>query len=594
MASILANDETNPYNMQYGVSPGVLGPDRQGQARRDTNCLHRISDAALHTDLENLRSVLQSRYLRESALRAKNNGSPIGDRPLIPSGGVIHFNLSSPGSRFRSILRQTLRTRTYAEFNSNCPFTMVAEHLTIRNNTSTPIALKRIERFQAPEKDGFAAFSTMARNFTQVLTNQTRNDEVSSIEQDSRPFEEKDVDIHVEPFATKKTELRSFIHSDKERMRLIFEAEGQRYQIQVPVPTAESAGMKALSENPKHRFTGVFVTPESFLAIFSSANLNAWMRELRDDTLVSALSIPGTHNSPTCHIAPPSVRCQAVSPKEQLENGVRFFDIRVQPQYPEDAARDELVLVHSAFPISLTGNKYFRDLMREVDEFLDRNPSETLIVSVKREGTGNATDEQLSRILHDHYAKAGSRWWVRPKIPTLGEARGKVILMRRFNLQEKLKGEHGGNGWGIDAAAWADNTPNAKCPSGQLCIQDFYEVMETMNIEKKIKFVSEQIDRASCCRYPFGVQPDMHATKAFPFYVNFLSASNFWKTDTWPEKVAAKVNPAIVDYICRRGKDHDADCSTGILVTDWVGLHGDWDLVRCIVGMNAKLRLRQE
>jgi hypothetical protein len=38
-------------------------------------------------------------------------------------------------------------------------------------------------------------------------------------------------------------------------------------------------------------------------------------------------------------------------------------------------------------------------------------------------------------ILHDHYAKAGSRWWVRPKIPTLGEARGKVILMRRFIVE---------------------------------------------------------------------------------------------------------------------------------------------------------------
>ncbi|KAJ5440931.1 hypothetical protein N7491_003337 [Penicillium cf. griseofulvum] len=451
---------------------------------------------------------------------------------------------------------------------------MVAEYLTLRNNTSTPIALKRIERFQAPQKDGFNAFSTMARNFTQVLTNQTRNNAVSSIEQDSHHFEEKDVDIHLEPFATKKTDLRSFIHSDKERM-------------------PESATMKALSENPKHRFTGVFVVPASFLTIFSSAHLNAWMHELRDDTLLSALSIPGTHNSPTCHIAPPSVRCQAVSPKEQLENGVRFFDIRVQPQYPDDAARDELILVHSVFPISLTGNKYFSDLMREVDGFLERNPSETLIISVKREGTGNATDEQLSRILHDHYAKAGSRWWVRPKIPTLGEARGKVVLMRRFNLQEKLKGEHGGNGWGIDAAAWADNTPNATCPSGQLCIQDFYEVLESMNIEKKIKFVSEQIDRASCCRYPFGVQADMHATKEFPFYVNFLSASNFWKTDTWPEKVAAKVNPAVVDYICRRGKENDADCSTGILVTDWVGLDGDWDLVRCIVGMNAKLRMRQ-
>ncbi|KAJ5779478.1 hypothetical protein N7457_007198 [Penicillium paradoxum] len=470
---------------------------------------------------------------------------------------------------------------------------MVAEYITLRNNTSTPIALKRIERFRAPGKDGFLVFSTMARNLTQVLTNQTRSESVVSIAHDSHPFEEKNVDIRLEPFTTKKTNLRAFIASDKERTRLIFEAEDQKYQIQVPVPTAESATMKALSDKPKHRFTGIFVTPESLLAIFSSANLNAWMNELRDETLLSALSIPGTHNSPTCYIAPPSVRCQAVSPKEQLENGVRFFDIRVQPQYPDDAARDELILVHSVFPVALTGNKYFRDLMREVTDFLDRNPSETLIVSVKREGAGKATDEQLARILCEHYAR-GKRWWVRPKIPTLGEARGKVILMRRFNLTQKLKNEHGGTGWGIDAAAWADNAPHAKCPSGQLCIQDFYEVVESVNIEKKIKYVAEQIDRASRCRYPFGIQPNVHETKKYPFYINFLSASNFWKTDTWPEKIAAKVNPAVVAYICRRGKEHDGDCSTGIIVTDWVGLHGDWDLVRCIVGMNAKLRLREK
>lgn len=28
---------------------------------------------------------------------------------------------------------------------------------------------------------------------------------------------------------------------------------------------------------------------------------------------------------------------------------------------------------------------------------------------------------------------------------------------------------------------------------------------------------------------------------------------------------------------------------TGVAVCDWVGLDGDWDLVRCIVGMNARL-----
>ncbi|KAJ5679448.1 hypothetical protein N7462_007692 [Penicillium macrosclerotiorum] len=472
---------------------------------------------------------------------------------------------------------------------------MVAEHLTIRNNTSTPIILKRIERFEAPKEKRGDDIATLAMNFTRVLTNTTRATEpVKAILPDSRPFDEqKGVDIHIEPFTTKKTERKAFIHSDKERMRLTFEVEGERHSIQTPVPTTESATMNCESEHPKHRLTGIYVTPESHLAIFSSANLNSWMGELRDGTLLSALSIPGTHNSPTCLIAPPSVRCQAVSPREQLRNGVRFFDIRVQPQYPDDPNKDELILVHSVFPISLTGNKYFRDLMKEVNDFLEHNPSETLIISLKREGPGNAKDEQLAHILSRHYARPDSRWWVRPKTPTLGEARGKVVLIRRFNLPDDLKKEHGGNGWGIDAAAWADNTPNATCPSGQLCIQDFYEVQETTNIEKKIQFVKEQIDRASKARYPFGVLPGPQEARQYPFFINFLSASNFWKTNTWPEKIAAKVNPAIVDYICRRQKNDDGDCSTGILVTDWVGLDGDWDLVRCIVGMNAKLQLRQ-
>lgn len=474
---------------------------------------------------------------------------------------------------------------------------MVAEHLTIRNNTSTTIVLKRIERFAAPEQiKGVDDITSLARNFTRVLTNQTRIAEpVKSINDDTRPFDEvKGIDLRIEPFTTKKTERKAFIHSDKERMRLVFEVDGECHQIQTPVPTTESATMKALTENPKHKFTGVYITPESYLTIFSSANLDAWMRELRDETLLSALSIPGTHNSPTCHLAPPSVRCQAVSPREQLKNGVRFFDIRVQPQYPDRLEKDELILVHSVFPISLTGNKYFSDLMREVNEFLEQNPSETLIISLKREGTGNAKDEQLAHILQKHYARADSHWWVRPKIPTLGEARGKVILLRRFNLPEDLQKEHGGTGWGIDAAAWADNTPHASCPSGQLCIQDFYEVQESLNIEKKIKFVTEQIDRAGHCRYPFGIQQNVQETKKYPFFINFLSASNFWKTDTWPEKIAAKVNPAAVDYICRQQQQGDGDCGTGILVTDWVGLDGNWDLVRCIVGMNAKLRLRHE
>ncbi|KAI9932944.1 hypothetical protein AWENTII_004711 [Aspergillus wentii] len=455
---------------------------------------------------------------------------------------------------------------------------MVAERLTFRNLTSTPITLKSLERFRAP-----------GNGITRVLSNISCTSDHSGDE----PFTHEEVNFHAEPFKTIETELPAFMDSEKERLRWTFEVEREQYQINTPVSASESATMKALSDEPRFQFTCIFLRDESYLTIFSSAHLNAWMGELNDNTLLSSLSIPGTHNSPTCHLAPPSVRCQSVSPREQLRNGVRFFDIRVQPQHPENPDRDELVLVHGVFPISFTGSKYFKDLMNEVDGFLEHNPTETLIISLKREGPGEHSDEQLSRIMRDHYAIPESRWYTEPKIPTVGEVRGKVVLIRRFHIEERLKHEHGDRGWGIDAGDWADNCAHAVCPSGQVCIQDFYEVLETNTIEKKIQYVTEQCHRSSETCYPFGILPDPDATRAHPFYINFLSASNFWKYGTWPEKIAAKLNPATVDYLCRKHSEKDGDWSTGILVTDWVGHDGDWDLVRCIVGMNSKLRLRQ-
>jgi len=462
---------------------------------------------------------------------------------------------------------------------------MAAGNLTVRNLTSTPITVKRIERFHATNH-GFSCF-------TGTLKNATHNKSVVVIDPHTEPFVEKEVDIRVEPFTTVKTELPAFVDSKKERLRWTIDAEGEQHQVQTPVPTPESATMKPLSDSPRFQFTGIYVTPEAHLAIYSSANLNAWMKELRDDTLMSSLSIPGTHNAPTYHHAPPSVRCQAVSPREQLQNGVRFFDIRVQPVHPENPNRDELALVHSVFPVALSWRKYFRNLMDEVNDFLEKNPSESLIICLKREGPGTHTDEQLSRIVADHYATPESRWYTEPKIPTLGEVRGKVVLMRRFNIQERLKQAHEGRGWGIDAAGWADNCAHAVCPSGQICIQDFYEVLKPEVIEKKIQYVSEQCHRASQTCYPFGILPP-NADRNHPFYINFLSASNFFKLKTWPEQIAAKMNPATVDYLCRRHEaEGECDWSTGILVTDWVGKDGDWDLARCIVGMNSRLKFRQ-
>lgn len=469
----------------------------------------------------------------------------------------------------------------------------MAQVLTLRNLTSTPIVLKLVERFPPPQRGG-GDFQILTRNLTRLVMNNTRTDTLPApVAVDAKPFAHQDVNVRIEPFKTVTTDIKVFEQNDKELLRLTLEAEGERHQIQTPVPTMESATMKPLTDSPRFQFTGIYITSAAHLAIYSSAQPRKWMKHLRNDILLSALSIPGTHNSPTCHVAPPSVRCQAVSPKVQLDNGVRFFDIRVQPEYPNDPARDELILVHSAFPISLMGNKYFRDLMHVVNEFLDKNQSETVIISLKREGVGKSTDEQLSRILYDHYAGPDSRWYTKPAIPTLGEVRGRVVLIRRFNLEDRLKNEHNGRGWGIDAGGWADNTAHAVCTSGHICIQDYYEVLETEHIAKKIQYVTEQIARSGCCQYPLGALDNPDDGKRYPFFINFLSASNFWKTQTWPEKIAAKLNPAAVDYICRKHCETGGDWSTGILVTDWVGSGDDWDLIRCIVGINERLKLRE-
>jgi 1-phosphatidylinositol phosphodiesterase len=477
--------------------------------------------------------------------------------------------------------------------------------LTIRNLTDSPIELKIAERYEDPKSpeptSSMAAVSNMTSNFTNLLSSKPSSPPQPShaeLAQNASTHSTIDISVPIKPFTIVETPVKVQENSPTEILRLTFEADGERYRIDVPSSTPGSTTFSALTPNPKKSYTGIYNRDAGFLAIFSSANLNSWMKELKDNVPISALSIPGTHNSPTCHRALPSVRCQAVSIKDQLENGVRFFDIRVQPDMPEDPSVDGLILVHGVFPISLTGNKYFRDVVNEVEGFLQRNPSETLIMSVKREGPGSATDAQLSKILRNHYAGDVHKWFTAPRVPSLGEARGKIVLLRRFALDESLKAEWEGAGWCINAESWAYNTPNDL--HGEVCVQDFCEVLETENIDKKIGFCEEHLERAayiSCNIGPVEAMAAHDAAEKTPLYLNFLSASNFWKVGCWPDKIAAKLNPAMADFLCRQHHVKDeakGDGGTGVVVCDWVGNNGDWDLVRCIVGWNAKLKMRGE
>lgn len=316
--------------------------------------------------------------------------------------------------------------------------------------------------------------------------------------------------------------------------------------------------------------------------------LNKWMAPLPDALPLCALSIPGTHNSPTHHVAAPSVRCQAHPVPVQLANGIRFLDVRAQPEQKGT----NMWLVHGAFPVSLTGGKHLlTTLLNHVYEFLAANPSETVMVSLKREGPFEVPDATFSKILYEKIiAPDVGKWYTGVEIPTLQQCRGKCVLIRRFGLHPEVKD------WGIDGSSWKYNTPNYTSSGGHIQVQDFCEVLAEENVDQKIEYVTAHIDRA-------GVYSHIKDTVGInnysppPIYLNFLSASNFWNVKCWPEGVAEKVNPAVVGYLALKHntgtQPGEGDCGVGVLVADYVGDKGDWNQVRLGVSLNGLVGSRR-
>ena len=457
--------------------------------------------------------------------------------------------------------------------------------------------------------------SKMTPNQTLTVRNLTSSAiELASVENET-------ISVQIEPFQTSKTQHA--YNSGKGHVQLVLNTLGEGHRLEYNAHKSSCHDLVPASKEQSTRLTAINIPSQGVVAIFSSANLASWMKNLKDDTPISGLSIPGTHNAPAHHFALPSVRCQAVSPREQLDNGVRFFDIRARPLDPN---KEDLELCHAVFPVSLTGKKYFRKLVDDIFAFLEQNPSETVLMTVKREGLGKMSDQQLSKILHDHYASDPARWFTAPRVPYLGEARGKIVLIRRFNLDDSLKGEYGGSGWCIDAGGWADNTPDALCPSGDVRIQDFYQVMKTSTIPTKTKYVTDQMVKSSAIVTslpptatanpsnatataapgdsvppPGDARSQPQPSEKQPIFMNFLTASNFFNPMCWPERIAAKLNPSVVEYLCTQhnisgddGKRAVGDGCTGVVVCDWVGHRGNWDLVRAIVGWNARLEYREQ
>ncbi len=473
--------------------------------------------------------------------------------------------------------------------------------LTVRNLTSVRLSLSSVEHFIHSASSTKSLASNLTTLVKCVIPGRKKQTN-AGIPETATPTSRDEVDIELEPFRTYTTKIQI---DPFQTLRLTIQGEDDSsWRVDVPTPSDASTPLVPLSTSQGYEFTAIYNDETFVLTLFDTTDMSNWMHAFPNKTPLSALSLPGTHNSPTCYPALPSVRCQAVSITKQLENGVRFLDVRVQINDVDKGANsDSMELVHSAFPISLLGSVKMKTFVEEVYDFLDEHPNETIIMSLKREGRGSGTDAIFSdRLLKYYTAARPQRWHTQFGIPTLGEVRGKIILLRRFELSETLQHDaQTKGGFGIDATNWADNTPNYL--GGDIQIQDFYQVTDTENIDKKIQYVCEHYERAGAAVHPIGAPSTATEGPKQPLFINFLSASNFWKPGCWPDKIAAKMNPAITQFLCEEhdigdqgvdapGQEAAGDGGLGVVVCDWVGENDDWDLVRAIVGMNSRLLLR--
>jgi 1-phosphatidylinositol phosphodiesterase len=186
-----------------------------------------------------------------------------------------------------------------------------------------------------------------------------------------------------------------------------------------------------------------------------------WMTFLKDNKSLASLSIPGTHDSGATHERWPSTtKCQTLTIPQQLRAGVRYLDIRCHEE------KRGFEIYHGPVDQHLS----FEGVVDACVGFLESNPGECVIMAIQEEYRQPGEDSRLFEKIFDGYlASRRDKWFLKPWIPTLGEARGKIVLLRRFASNDDQKG--------IDATSWIDDTNSViRCGSTEIHIQDQYVV----------------------------------------------------------------------------------------------------------------------
>lgn len=311
------------------------------------------------------------------------------------------------------------------------------------------------------------------------------------------------------------------------------------------------------------------------------------MHDVVDDTPVTALSIPGTHDTGCIGGVFGLGQTQNLDIDEQLDAGIRFLDIRLAHYH------DDLFVHHDVVSMG----KSYTDVLDTCTRFLQKYPSETILMSIMEESRVDsllgklAPSEVLGRLSRGDITKwrhntccfeealQHKTWECVGDAPlfynfaarcpggdagtpdhefasgtTLGDVRGRIVLLRRFE---------GHDDTGLDLTYWPENrtfTSATSPPYPTHHVQDRYQGLTE---EDKYHAIIAHLEDARQ-----GDPKDL--------YITFSSA-----VDITAHGYAETINPRLSDYLATSPSGR-----VGIIAMDF--FEEPPELVSNVIDMNQR------
>lgn len=326
----------------------------------------------------------------------------------------------------------------------------------------------------------------------------------------------------------------------------------------------------------------------ALIGIVIPIQANNWMKRLPDNTLVSVLSIPGSHDSGTGHGFTNSVmgslgnqyaRTQDLNIHEQWQLGVRAFDMR------PSLYGDYINVNHGMVPTKLR----FNNALRILRDSLVANPSEFAIIHILHASDGdqvsdNYTDRLLALLgesdLKDFFVSFR-------KDLKLKDVRGKILLISRDRYADTPIGGFF-QGWTGDLDWSRQTQASILGPNGQtatLFVQDFSDTHASGDLKRKLEGM-KQLLRVSCQRNTSNTIWVYNLASAYS-KVTSLFGNDISLSDGYRDN-ATYTNAAIVEFLSDASNPVGP---TGIVLMDYAGV--DWSGEYQTAGLQAVNSLRE-